>query len=400
MLAFGPDGYLYVGTGDGGSGGDPQGNGQNLETVLGKILRIDVNSGEPYSSPPDNPFVGQPGRDEIWAYGLRNPWRFSFDRATGRLFAGDVGQNEFEEIDLIVRGGNYGWKIVEANACFSPPQDCDQSGLIPPIHVYGRNLGGSVTGGYVYRGQSAPSLTGRYVFADFVSGRMWALTEASPGQWQVELLLETPLLISSFGEDANGELYVVDYGGTVTLIVDSLTSGPAVNHGGIVNAASFLVGPVAPGMIITMFGTGLASGGGFAALLDSSGRVGNAIAGTQVLFDGAPAPLYFVRADQITAQVPYSVAGRTSSQVQVQSQGASTETVTVQVAESAPGVFAVNGGVGQGAILNENFSPNSPADPASRGSVVVIYATGAGQTDPGGEDGRLSAPPFEPPCFL
>ena len=140
MLAFGPEGHLYIGTGDGGGGGDPQGNGQNLEALLGKILRIDVDSGNPYSSPPDNPFAGPfveplelPGRDEIWAYGLRNPWRFSFDRATGRLIAGDVGQNAREEIDLITRGGNYGWNIMEGTLCFSVPGNCFRPELILPL---------------------------------------------------------------------------------------------------------------------------------------------------------------------------------------------------------------------------------------------------------------------------
>ncbi len=218
-LAFGPDGFLYVATGDGGSGGDPNNAGQSLDTLLGKILRIDVDGAMPYEVPGDNPFVSSPGAlPEIWAYGLRNPWRFSFDRETGRLFAGDVGQNTWEEIDIIVRGGNYGWRVMEGPACFIPQVGCEMGGLILPIHSYGRTFGRSVTGGYVYRGPSSQLRQGRYIFADFVFGTIWELLE-TPSGWQRETLINSGRAVSSFGEDEEGNLYVVDYSGSIQRLV-------------------------------------------------------------------------------------------------------------------------------------------------------------------------------------
>lgn len=217
-LAFGSDGFLYIATGDGGSGGDPFGNGQSLDTLLGKILRIDVDAGAPFAIPPDNPFAGDPeARDEIWAFGLRNPWRFSFDRSTGRLFAGDVGQETWEEIDLISQGGNYGWNVMEGPQCFPPPTSiCDMNGLTLPITEYTHPPGGaSVTGGYVYRGPQQTALRGDYIFGDFLTGQVWALHEESSGSFQRNLLLDTNLAISSFGEDEEGELYLVHYFGSI-----------------------------------------------------------------------------------------------------------------------------------------------------------------------------------------
>ncbi|HEU5300436.1 MAG TPA: PQQ-dependent sugar dehydrogenase [bacterium] len=213
---FGPDGMLYIGMGDGGSGGDPQNNGQRMDTLLGKLLRIDVNGEQPYAVPPDNPFVNRPGvRPEIWAIGLRNPWRFSFDRESGRLFLADVGQNQWEEINIVEPGGNYGWRIMEAAHCFNPASGCDRSGLVLPIAEYDHSQGGcSVTGGYVYRGNRVRALAGRYLFADYCSGRVWTLAEGG-GRWSMAVLLNTDLRITSFGEDASGELYVVDHGGAV-----------------------------------------------------------------------------------------------------------------------------------------------------------------------------------------
>jgi glucose/arabinose dehydrogenase len=216
---FGPDGMLYIGMGDGGSGGDPHNNGQRLDTLLGKLLRIDVDGAAPYRVPPDNPFVGRSGaRGEIWAYGLRNPWRFSFDRTTGRLFLADVGQNQWEEIDLIQKGGNYGWRTMEGAHCFNPPDGCSRTGLILPIAEYGREGGCSITGGYLYRGGRIRDLVGRYLFGDYCSGTLWALRDDG-GRWVRESLLDTGLRINSFGEDQAGELYVVDHRGTVQQLV-------------------------------------------------------------------------------------------------------------------------------------------------------------------------------------
>lgn len=215
---FGPDGMLYIGLGDGGSARDPFNNGQRLDTLLGKLLRIDVD-GTPYRTPSDNPFVGRSGaRGEIWAYGLRNPWRFSFDRATSRLLLADVGQNAWEEVDLIERGGNYGWRIMEGAHCHIPLEGCPTAGLTLPIAEYQTSLGCSVTGGYVYRGTRLRDLVGRYVFGDYCSGQTWTLS-AQGGRWVMAPLLATEARISSFGEDDQGEIYVVDLQGVIYRLI-------------------------------------------------------------------------------------------------------------------------------------------------------------------------------------
>jgi glucose/arabinose dehydrogenase len=226
-LAFGPDGFLYIGLGDGGSGGDPQGNGQSLATRLGKMLRIDVNGAAPFAVPPDNPFVGRSGAlPEIWAYGLRNPWRFSFDRGTGDLYIGDVGQGALEEIDVGLatrRGGeNYGWNTMEGSRCYSPSSNCNMSGLTLPVTDYGRSDGFSVTGGVVYRGCRMPGYAGQYFYADYGSGmirsfRFDGSRATDPRDWTAALsgasrAIRNP---SSFGVDADGEIYIVDYDGEV-----------------------------------------------------------------------------------------------------------------------------------------------------------------------------------------
>jgi glucose/arabinose dehydrogenase len=215
-LAFGPDGKLYIGLGDGGGAGDRFGNAQNPAALLGKMLRIDVDGGEPYAIPPDNPFRDHPNyRPEIWAVGLRNPWRYSFDRATGDLYIADVGQNAYEEINFqpaSSRGGeNYGWPRMEGTHCYPSGAACDRSGLVLPIGEYGRSGGCSVTGGYVYRGRAEPALTGAYFFADFCSGTFWSLHRDAAGRWVQTELLRSGVSISSFGEDEAGELYVVGY---------------------------------------------------------------------------------------------------------------------------------------------------------------------------------------------
>lgn len=216
QLQFGPDGFLYVGMGDGGAGGDPFGHGQNLSSLLGKLLRIDVDGAEPYAIPQDNPFEGRSdARAEVYAYGLRNPWRFSFDRCDGRLFLADVGQGRIEEVDLVVKGGNYGWNLMEGSQCYPQNTFCIQGGLELPIHEYRHDAQGgqAITGGYVYRGSRFPELAGRYFFADFATQRVWSLIEAGSGQWQSQELLFAPANVSSFGEDEGGELYVLGFDG-------------------------------------------------------------------------------------------------------------------------------------------------------------------------------------------
>jgi len=230
QVAFGPDGFLYIALGDGGSGGDPQGNGQNRRTLLGAILRIDVDNpsgGRAYGIPSDNPFAGNTDgfREEIYAYGLRNPWRFSFDRETGRLWAGDVGQGSYEEVDLIENGGNYGWDTMEGRHCFEPSSGCNQEGLTLPVWEYGRSQGVSITGGYVYRGTSVPELRGQYIYADFGSGRIWAL-DYDGQQAQNSELIDTSFGIASFGVDQNNELYICAFDGRIyrfTPTVDTST---------------------------------------------------------------------------------------------------------------------------------------------------------------------------------
>lgn len=218
QLAFGPDGYLYISMGDGGSSGDPLNNAQSPGTLLGKLLRIDVESdpgADPYLIPSDNPFI-QNGefRDEIWALGLRNPWRFSFDRQTGDVYIGDVGQSSYEEIDFqpasSTGGENYGWNIMEGAHCFNSAT-CDQTGLVLPVAEYEHSQGDcSITGGLVYRGQDYAGLQGIYLYGDFCSGRIWGLRKNGT-DWQTALLLDSPYTISTFGEDEAGNLYLVDY---------------------------------------------------------------------------------------------------------------------------------------------------------------------------------------------
>ncbi|EMY79009.1 glucose/sorbosone dehydrogenase [Leptospira weilii serovar Ranarum str. ICFT] len=216
QLAFGPDRKLYIGFGDGGGANDPYKNGQNPGTFLGKLLRISPNpqpTGAPYKVPDDNPFLGRPGfLPEIWSYGLRNPWRFSFDTVTGELYLADVGQNEFEEIDLIQKGRNYGWNIKEGFHCFKKNPVCEEAMLTDPIHEYSRDEGQSITGGYVYRGKDLPKLVGSYVYGDFVTGKIWALRQKDGKKISNELLMRVPFQISTFGRDPHGEIYFADFG--------------------------------------------------------------------------------------------------------------------------------------------------------------------------------------------
>ena len=234
-MAFGRDGYLYIATGDGGSAGDPGNRAQSLSSLLGKILRINIDRGSAggrhYAIPATNPYVGRSGLDEIWARGLRNPWRWSFDRLTGQLWIGDVGQNRYEEIDRSSpsgstpagRAANFGWRVMEANACYRPSSRCSTSGLQRPQAAYAHSVTGadncSVTGGYVYRGSDWPALVGGYLFGDYCSGRIWVMSAAAAPPVNETLVRDATaspsLHISSFGEDEDGELYLCDLGGTI-----------------------------------------------------------------------------------------------------------------------------------------------------------------------------------------
>ncbi len=218
LIVFGPDGMLYIGLGDGGSGGDPQGHGQNTSTLLGSLLRIDVDGGDPYGVPAGNPFVGTAGADEIWAFGLRNPWRFSFDHPAGNLYVADVGQNQWEEVNVVAAtaaGLNYGWNILEGSHCYAT-DPCDDNGLALPALEYGHSQGCSITGGYVYRGAAVPEIQGHYFYSDYCRGflrsfRFMGGSVTDERQWDVGSLGN----VLSFGEDGEGELYILSGNGNV-----------------------------------------------------------------------------------------------------------------------------------------------------------------------------------------
>ena len=245
-LVFGQDGYLYWSTGDGGSGGDPPNNAQNLNVLLGKILRLDVNSGAPYGIPATNPFFSSTDpnvRKEIWAYGLRNPWRISFDRLTHDLFIGDVGQSTREEIDFQPANStgaeNYGWRVMEGSLCFNPSSGCDQSGKVLPVAEYNHTLGCSVTGGYIYRGANFPGLSGTYFYGDYCSGRFFSLVNDPQNGWTSAQVIDTPYSISTFGEDEQGELYLADY--ATGKIYNIQYQGSAKDSGGVFRPSNGLL---------------------------------------------------------------------------------------------------------------------------------------------------------------
>jgi glucose/arabinose dehydrogenase len=248
MLAFGPDGYLYIGMGDGGSGGDPDNYAQDTTKLLGKILRIDVNDTTAtthYVIPPDNPYAQDAGsaRKEIWAYGFRNPWRFSFDGANGQLWVGDVGENTREEVDIVEGGKNYGWRIMEGFICHDPPSGCDETGLELPIKDYSHALGDAIMGGYVYHGLRRPDYAGAYIYGDYGSGRIWLLRYGGGVVTADSQIIQLPYSIRSFGVDKDQELYVV---------TDALSGSGLLRFSGGVTGdnppvpESFILGPNYP----------------------------------------------------------------------------------------------------------------------------------------------------------
>ncbi len=366
QLLFGPDGYLYIGAGDGGGAGDTLGNGQNTNSLLGKLLRIDVEGGAtPYGIPPTNPFAGRSGfRPEIWAYGLRNSWRFSFDPATRDLYIGDVGQNQFEEIDFQPAasdgGENYGWNTMEGAHCFRA--GCSTAGLTLPVAEYSHAAGDcSVTGGFVYRGV--------YIYGDYCTGRIWGLRREG-GAWINTLLLETRFNISTFGENERGDLYVADHGGGVIYLLSS--GAPQIAAGGVVDAASYR--PVlAPGGLASVFGSGIAP---VQSVVTTAFPLPAESNGVRVLVNGVPAPILALantaRVEQINFQVPFeTLPGR--AQVVVEVAGVRSAAAEVDVQASAPAIFS--DAAGFAIALAPNFQPVTAA---RAGDIVLLYATGLG----------------------
>ena len=351
QLVFGPDGYLYVGMGDGGASGDPFNRAQDLSTLLGKLLRIDVDV--PSLLTPSNPFVGVPGaRGEIWALGLRNPWRFTFDRLTGDMFIADVGQHTREEINFqpaaSVGGENYGWRLMEGTFCFEPPIDCNDGSLVLPILDYDNGGRASVTGGYRYRGSKFPRLQGVYFYADIARGHIFAATEDN-GAWTAHGPREAPG-ISSFGEDELGEIYFAAYSEGRIFRIDARLDPPQILDGGVTNAASFVPGG-APGSISSLFGLQLATDTEVAVerllTTELSQVMIEVIDGEGVVH---LAQLFFVSPNQVNFLMPAGVALGPAT-IRLSRSGEIAESV-FEAASTAPGLFSMNAtGQGVGAIL-------------------------------------------------
>ena len=297
QLAFSPvDGYLYMGTGDGGSGGDPPNNAQNLDALLGKMLRLDVNgtgrvpcnqgAAQDYAIPPSNPFVGETGCDEIWSYGLRNPWRFTFDRETGDMLIGDVGQNAWEELDYqpgdSEGGENWGWRLMEGNHCYNPGSNCDDGSLVHPILEYGHGEGCSVTGGFRYRGSAIPGLYGIYLYGDFCTGYIWRGAQAGDGAWSSTLLLDSSYNIAGWGEDADGEVYLAHHGGFVYKLTPTPNPAPLTAS---LDPTAVVAGD--PGFTLTVHGSGF-------------------VYASVVRWNGEDRPTTFVSSEEVTAAIPAS----------------------------------------------------------------------------------------------
>ncbi len=380
-VVFGPDGYLYIGMGDGGSGGDPMGNGQNRAVLLGKILRLDVESDPGHAKiPAGNPFVNSEGaRPEIWAYGLRNPWRFSFDRSTGDLYIADVGQDRYEEIDYqpaSSRGGeDYGWNVMEGAHCYSPVSGCNMQGLTLPVTEYTHSDGCSVTGGFLYRGNASPGLRGIYIYGDYCTGRIWGL-ERQGTQWVNRLLLSSGFSITTFGEDENGEIYVANAGnGAIYHILGS--TAPRFTAAGVVNAASFVTG-LAPGSLATVFAAGVKDDPG--TLTAGNVPLETTLGGVSVSVGGIPAPIRAISnqngQEQVNFQVPFEVSGA-SAPVTVTRAGSSSAAVTVPVVSPQPAVYTSDG---MQAILvhNSDYTLVTQERPLQPGEYAFFYASALG----------------------
>ena len=384
-LMFGPNGFLYIGLGDGGGGADPENNGQRNTTLLGKMLRIDVESGSAtYSVPSTNPFVNSSGtRPEIWAMGLRNPWKYTFDRETGDLWIADVGQSRAEEVNVQPAassgGENYGWRRMEGLQCYPSGSSCDRSGLTMPVVEYPRSEGVSVTGGYVYRGSRYRALRGFYLYSDFGSGNIWAL-QRSGDAWDNRRVLASGRNISTFGEDPGGELYVADHSGGGIYLISA--GAPAITAEGVVNAASFRTG-VTPGSLATVFGSGITSLPGIVA--PTAFPLPTNLGGISVAVNGIATPILGVASingqEQINFQVPFEVAGASTVSVVVTANGQSSSAVTVPVMPAQPEFFAITRSgntatlwmTGLGAVSNAPATgAPAPANPLAQVSERIL----------------------------
>lgn len=344
QLAFGPDGYLYIGTGDGGSGNDPLRAGQNPQSLLGKMLRIDVESGaRPYSIPESNPFRGNPAMlDEIWALGLRNPWRYSFDRHTGDLYIADVGQNRREEINFEPAGSaggvNYGWAIVEGTLCNTP--GCNLAAFTPPVFDYTQSGSQSVTGGYVYRGWAHDAWQGTYFFGDFVSGRFWGLRRSGSAWENNELLRLTGWNISTFGEDEHGEILFARYLPAGRGEIWKLAAGdPVTKPWLVVNAGSGAAG-VSPGARVNIYGWGIANRPGVTNAQQSTEET---VDGVRVWMNGMPAGIATVLnwggSEAVIVKAPQELQGETV-EVLIERDGVRGAVVAATLYRTQPALFA------------------------------------------------------------
>lgn len=390
-IVFGPDGFLYVGTGDSGSAGDPANAAQNALEYRGKMLRIDTESGvETYTIPSSNPFVNRAGYlPELWAIGLRNPWRYSFDRETRDFWIADVGQNRAEEINfqpVSSRGGeNYGWRMMEGLQCYPQGSTCDRTGLTLPIHEYTRSQGISVTGGFVYRGARFPSLSGIYLYGDYGSGRIWGIRR-SGDTWENRELLASAMSIATFGQDLSGELYLSNIvNGTIHAIV---AGSPSTTAQAVVNAASFGPGLV-PGSLATVFGTAITALNG--TVQATSFPLPTQMGGVSVSLNGTAVPLTAVvrtaGQEQINFQIPFELAGSGTATLVVNANGASSAPVTIALAAAQPEIFAITRSgnsatiwaTGLGAVNNAPATgaaaSNQPLSTTVQNPVVTIAGT-------------------------
>jgi uncharacterized protein (TIGR03437 family) len=396
QIRFGPDGYLYIGMGDGGSAGDPQRNAQNRLSLLGKMLRLDVESDPGHIRiPPDNPFIAlSSARGEIWALGLRNPWRFSFDRVTGDLWIGDVGQGQYEEVNFRFassRGGeNYGWNQAEGLHCYTA--GCDLGAYVPPVVEYDHSLGCSVTGGFVYRGRASPGMRGIYLYADYCSGRIWGFELRGAGSNR--LLLASGFAISTFGEDENGEIYLANAAtGTIYRIEGS--AAPRFTAESVVSASNFSPG-LSPGSLATVFAVGVKDEPGITSA--DSLPLPTTLGGVSVLINGVAAPIHAIAnvngQEQVNFQVPFEAAGRATASIAVARRGAGSAAINVPVVEIQPGIFA-DSALNAIVVHNANYSLATPARPLVPGEFAFVYASGLGRVQNPPPTG--AAAPASPP---